>query len=138
MGAIRPDSGSIQPILTVSPFCANAAPCCSARAASARTANFFGKVMALSPWSPRGPRSSSDVSAVPRRRLEGLPRTAVSRLRHGRRGQDMIAELLAQPELLQLAGGGVRQLGHDGDVVGDLPPGDLAVEEGQQLLARDR
>jgi len=61
MGAIRPDSGSIQPILTVSPFCANAAPGCSARQASAsveaNARGFFRNVMALSPWAPRGSRS---------------------------------------------------------------------------------
>src|SRR5471032_3040690 len=50
MGAIRPDSGSIQAILTVSPFCANAATGCNARQASARpdasARGFFRNVMA--------------------------------------------------------------------------------------------
>src|SRR4051812_23695565 len=144
MGAIRPDSGSIQPILTVSPFCAKAAFGCNARQASARVeANARGllrNVMACVSVVAAWVAVVADVSPTPGRRLEGLPRRGVSRLRQtpvrpsADAGQHVVAELLAQAQLLQLAGGRVRQLGDDGHVVGDLPLGDLALEEAQQLL----
>src|ERR1700712_2059080 len=84
MGAIRPDSGSIQAILTVSPFCANAAPGCSARKDRARVAasasGFLESVMSLSPVAPQSIAVAGCSSG-------------------GRRGngrQHVVAELLAQ------------------------------------------
>src|SRR5688500_9926832 len=47
-----------------------------------------------------------------------------------------ILELLAQRELGELAGGGVRQLLHEHHVVGHPPLGDLALVEPEQLVLR--
>src|SRR6185436_35039 len=48
----------------------------------------------------------------------------------------VVLELLPQRELGELAGRGVRQLGHEDDVVGHPPLGDLAFVEAQQLVLR--
>src|SRR5438105_11497764 len=112
MGAIRPDSGSIQPILTVSPFCAKATPGCSARPASARMeANARGllrKVMAVSPWSPRGSRSWLTLAQRRAGALRDYPEGACRARdkplapRSADAGQHVVAELLAPAELPQL------------------------------------
>src|ERR1700712_1428758 len=127
MGAIRPDSGSIQAILTVSPFCANAAPGCSARQDRARAAasarGLVRNVMSLSPMAPRwfAVACCSTVTERGAIALRDYPERACrprdsgrgrGRRGRGRRRQHVVAELLAQPELLQLAGGGMGQLGH--------------------------
>src|SRR5215208_7363679 len=44
-------------------------------------------------------------------------------------GQMIVLELLAQRDLLDLAGGGVRNLVNESDVVGKLPLGHLAFHE---------
>ena len=48
----------------------------------------------------------------------------------------MVLVLLAQPGLQQLAGGGVRQLGHEHHVVGQPPFGHARGQELEHLLAR--
>src|SRR6266850_418787 len=48
----------------------------------------------------------------------------------------VILHLLAQRELGELAGGGVRQLLHEDHVIGHPPLGDLALVELQELVAR--
>src|SRR2546423_2522490 len=51
-------------------------------------------------------------------------------------GQAVVLELLAQLQLLDLAGGRVRDLVDEDDVVRDLPLGDAAVEETEDVRRR--
>ena len=60
----------------------------------------------------------------------------------GRRGsggdEAVVAELLAQRGLVQFAGRGVRQSGHEHHVVGQPPFGDARFEEAQHVVALER
>src|SRR5258707_9833735 len=59
----------------------------------------------------------------------------INRVTLGRRRREPIgAELLAQRGLLDLAGGGVRDLGHELHVVRHPPFGDLALQVVEDLL----
>lgn len=51
--------------------------------------------------------------------------------------QLVVCEALAQLELADLAGCGVRQLVHEDDLVGQPPFGHLAGQKRAQLIARD-
>src|SRR5689334_10311598 len=104
------------------------------------------KKMTLVPASASAAASASAsctyISAVIAFFLSG--RSSVTRATRGSaslpisaRTKLVVLHLLAQLELGELAGRGVRQLLHEHHVVGDRPLGDLALVEPEQLVARD-